>query len=117
MRYMDYLQKCIEACNACYIVCEKCATKSLLEDPGRMAKSILLLRECSALCQATATILSVGADHYQLLCRSCEELCMACNTECGKHADKPYCKECAEACRICADLCRKIMDPDYEPVN
>lgn len=107
---MDHIKECIEACYACSAACEKCATQCLFEhDVTKMVKCILLDRECSAICLATAKILSVGADHFQMLCRACEDLCNACAQECGKHADMQHCKQCAEACRHCADMCRKIM--------
>jgi len=108
---MDYEKKCADACLACAIACEKCVTSCLQEDQVKnLVKCILLNRECAAICFATAKVLTVGADHFQILCRSCEELCLACDAECGIHADMPHCKECAEACRYCAEMCRKIFE-------
>ncbi len=110
---MDYEKECIEACLDCAIACEKCASLCLEEaEVKMMVKCVLLDRECAAVCFATAKVLAVGADHNQILLRSCEELCIACGKECAKHANMMHCKECAEACRRCADLCRKMIDGD-----
>lgn len=106
---MDSMDKFIEACHACSVACEKSATACLFEeDVQSMRKVILLSRECSALCQATARILSVGVERFNMLFRACEEMCTICARESGKYADRPHCKQAAEACRICAELCRKL---------
>jgi hypothetical protein len=60
------------------------------------------------MCLATAKILSVGVDRFQMLFRACEEMCNACSKECGSHALIPECKRAAEAARHCAEMCRKI---------
>ena len=110
---MDYLEKCIAACYDCSVACEKCATQCLFEeDSHNMTKCILLDRECSVICTATAKILSIGADHFQLLCEACEEICMACAAECGRHDNMSHCRQCAEACTNCAEMCRKIIESD-----
>lgn len=106
---MNYNDKFIEACYACAVACEKNATACLFEDDIKaMRKCIMLSRECSAMCLATAKILSVGVDKFQMLYRACEEMCMACSKECGSFAHLQHCKNAAEACRLCAELCRKI---------
>jgi hypothetical protein len=106
---MESLDKFIEACHACSVACEKCATACLFEDNiSEMRKCILLNRECSAMCLATARILSVGVERFQMLFRACEEMCMVCARENGLHATNALCKKAAEACRSCADLCRKL---------
>lgn len=109
---MDNLDKFIEACHNTSVACEKCATASLFDkDVQKMRKCILLARECSAMCLATARILSVGVERFHMLFRACEELCMVCARECGLHADKPHCKMAAESCRKTAELCRR-MSPE-----
>lgn len=106
---MDSLDKFIDSCNDTAVACEKCATASLFDkDVQKMRKCILLARECSAMCQATARILSVGVDRFHMLFKACEELCNVTARECGRHAYLPHCKQAAEACRITADLCRKM---------
>lgn len=100
----------IKACHSTSVACEKCATACLFDkDVLKMRKCILLVRECSAMCLATARILSVGIDKFEMLFRACEEICMVCARECGRHADKPHCKIAAEACRRTAELCRKMV--------
>jgi hypothetical protein len=106
----DNLDKFIEACHNTSVACEKCATASLFDrDVQKMRNCILLARECSAMCLATARILSVGLERFEMLFRACEEMCMACSRECGLHADKPHCKQAAEACRKTAELCRRMV--------
>jgi len=106
---MDHNDQFIEACYACAAACEKNATACLFEEDIKSVRKVIMLsRECSAICLATAKILSVGVDRFQMLFRACEEMCMACAKECGDHAQLPSCKKCAEACRRCAELCRKI---------
>jgi len=110
---MDYIEKCISACYACAAACEKCATLCLAEDDvKKMTTCILLDRECAVICLATAKILSIGADNFQMLCKACEDMCLTCAKECGRHADMYHCKQCAEACRHCADMCRKLIVED-----
>jgi hypothetical protein len=106
---MDPLDKFIEACHACSVACEKCATACLFdEDVQDMRKVILLNRECSALCQATARILSVGVERFNMLFRACEEMCVICAKETGRYADRHHCKQSAEAARACAEMCRRL---------
>jgi hypothetical protein len=106
---MDTSDKFIEACHQTSVACEKCATASLFDgDVQKMRKVILLARECSAMCLATARILSVGVERFNMLFRACEELCNVCARECGKHADLSHCKQAAEACRRTAEMCRKM---------
>jgi hypothetical protein len=106
---MDTMDKFIEACHATSVACEKCATACLFDAKVQeMRKCILLSRECSAMCLATARILSVGVERFHMLFRACEELCMVCAKECGSHADIYDCKMAAEACRKTAELCRKM---------
>ncbi len=110
---MDQIKKCIEACNDCASECENCATECLFEEHSKkLTKCILLTRECSVICAATAKILSIGADNFQMLCRACEDLCDMCADECGKHADMQHCKKCFEACRSAAEACKKIIVED-----
>jgi hypothetical protein len=106
---MEILDKFIEACHACSMACEKSATACLFnEDVQSMRKCILLNRECSALCLATARILSVGVERFDMLFRACEEMCMVCAKENGNHATLLECKQAAEACRACAEMCRRL---------
>jgi uncharacterized protein DUF326 len=110
---MNHIEKCISACYACSAACEKCATLCLSEDDvKKLIPCILLDRECSALCLATAKILSIGADNFQMLCKACEDMCNVCAKECGKHAHMHHCKQCAEACRYCAEMCNKLIIQD-----
>jgi hypothetical protein len=107
---MDTVKECIKAAYDCSVACETCATQSLFGDVKSLARSIMLSRQCSIICIATANILSAGNTHFKNLCKACEELCAACAEECGKHADTYECKQCAYACRHCANLFRKMYN-------
>ena len=110
---MDHIKECIDACYDCAAECENCATECLFEEDLKiLTKCILLTRECSIICVATAKILSVGADNFQMLCKACEDLCNVCAEECGKHADVQHCKITAASCRNAAEMCRKIITED-----
>jgi hypothetical protein len=77
------------------------------DDVKMMAKCIQLDMECSALCIATAQLMSLGSKHAKIICRYCAELCEACSNECKNH-QTDHCKECSEICKQCAEECRKM---------
>jgi len=72
-----------------------------------MAKCIQLDMECSALCYASAQLMSLGSNKAKDVCTICAELCDQCAKECSQHENE-HCKECAQACSQCADECRKM---------
>jgi hypothetical protein len=72
-----------------------------------MAKCIQLDMECSALCYASAQLMSMGSEKAKEVCRICAALCEECGNECGKHQTE-HCQECARACQQYAEECRRM---------
>ena len=104
-------QKCIDACLACAVTCNHCATSCLKEDDVKMmARCIQLDMECAAICYASAQLTSLGSDKAKDICRICADICEACAAECEKHAQQgmDHCRECAEACKACTEECRMM---------
>jgi hypothetical protein len=102
-------QSCIDACLACAVVCNQCATECLNEeDVAAQVECIQLDRQCVVICIAAAQLMSIGGEHATHLCAECAEICDACADECEKHAHMEHCKACAVTCRNCADECRKM---------
>lgn len=76
-----------------------------------LSRCIALTRECAIVCNATAMLMSVGAENAQLLCGACYEICTACAEECESDSKELiYCRECARECRRCAEECRKMVE-------
>jgi hypothetical protein len=105
-------ERCIEACNKCVMACEHCATECLKENDTKMLSlCIALTRECAVVCDATARLLSIGAENATLLCAACFEICNACAEECESDSrELEYCRRCAEVCRMCAEECRNVVE-------
>jgi hypothetical protein len=102
MNYQHY-QSCIQACLHCMTLCYHCAAEDLKENHD-MGRCIQLNMECAAICNAAATLMSLGSEQALSLCKLCAEICRKCASECGRHPHE-HCRECAEACRRCAELC------------
>jgi hypothetical protein len=104
------MEECITACFSCAIACEQCATECLKEEDVKMLSLCIRLdRECALVCQATASLMSMGGSHPHLLCGVCEEICLRCAEECERHSDMEHCKRCAEECRRCAEECSRML--------
>ena len=107
MNYHDY-KNCINACLQCVAISSHCASMDLTEkDLAMMSRCIQLDMECTAICEATAKILSLGSESAKAICKLCADICKQCADECSKH-NTEHCKECAEACRKCMVECDKI---------
>ncbi|HUR30806.1 MAG TPA: four-helix bundle copper-binding protein [Saprospiraceae bacterium] len=102
------LEACIEACLRCAAECQQCATFCLKEDnPASMAKCIQLDLECSAICYATAQLMSLGSDQVPAISKICADICELCARECDRH-EVDHCQKCAVQCRACEEECRKM---------
>ena len=103
-------QICIDACVACAVECNHCATECLNEnDVKAQINCIQLERQCAVICFAAAQLMSIGGEHASHLCNECAEICEACAVECEKHSHHDHCKKCAEACRKCSKECRSMI--------
>jgi hypothetical protein len=101
-------KECIDACLACAIECEHCATACLGEqNVNMMTTCIQRDRDCADICILTARLLARGSRHGEHLLRECAEICDLCADECSKH-QIDHCQRCAEACRNCAEECRRM---------
>jgi hypothetical protein len=104
----EKFQNCIDACLACAVQCDRCATACLNEENvSMMTRCIELDRECAEACYASARLMGIGGEHAALFCAPCAEICDACAEECSKH-EADHCKRCAEECRRCAEECRSM---------
>lgn len=101
-------QACIDACLACGVECNTCASACLNEpDVTMMARCIELDRECALICFTAAQLMSMDGEFSHALCQLCADICETCAEECDKH-DADHCKRCARVCRLCAEECRKM---------
>jgi len=108
---MKVMKSCIDACVACAIECEHCATECLKEnDIKSLALCIQLDRECATVCTAAAQLMAMGGDNAMILCHACEAVCGACAAECERNNELDHCRHCAEACRKCAEECREMLE-------
>ena len=102
-------KSCIDACLACAVECNSCATDCLNEpDLKMMVSCIQLERQCSIICLAAAQLMSIGGEHATHLCAECAEVCDLCAIECARHLHA-HCKKCAEACLKCARECSYLV--------
>ena len=102
---MDNRKNCIDACLACLVESEKCATMCGTM-PGHEA-CVKICRDCADICALFARLCARDSQFSDALCALCVKCCEACAAECGKHADHTECcKACAEACRKCAEACK-----------
>jgi hypothetical protein len=101
-------QSCIDACNACAVECEHCASACLQEEEVKMmARCIGLDRDCARICFAAVGFMASGSEFAQEVCRVCAEVCRACGEECRRH-DTEHCQRCAEACERCGMECSRM---------
>jgi len=109
MNYHNY-KTCIDACLQSVAISQHCASMDLKEkDLKMMSACVQLNMECTAICEATAKLLSLGSESTKEICQICADICQECADECSKHTNE-HCKECAEACRHCAAECNKIIN-------
>lgn len=102
-------QSCIDACNACLIECEHCATACLSEkDIDKLTRCIQLDRDCADICRLAIQLMSRGSKFADQICGLCADICEACANECANHKEMEHCKRCEDACNRCAEECRKM---------
>jgi len=112
---LDKLVACIEACQACAQACTTCADACLSEPTvAELTRCIRSDLSCSAVCQATAAVLSRSPEGdariVSALLEACAQACVVCAEECERHADlHEHCRLCAEACRSCERVCRDLI--------
>jgi len=108
MKGYQLYRVCIQACQDCAAICRHCAISCIAEpQPGRFAECIQHTLECSAICTATAQIMSLNGSKIKELAKLCAAICDECAEHCSMF-EEPHCQECAELCRKCADACAVI---------
>jgi hypothetical protein len=109
------LAEAISSCLECAAVCTMCADACAAEpDVAELRRCIRLNADCADLCGAVARVLGRTGDPHSGALRAavdaCAEICVACASECQKHADHhEHCRQCAEVCMRCARACQAIM--------
>lgn len=104
----DKYKDCIDACNACAVECEHCATACLQEDDvKKMARCIALDRDCAKICYTASAFMAAESEFAEEICRVCADICRACGEECRKHQVE-HCRRCADICERCAEECEKM---------
>ena len=107
MPHQQY-ETCIEACNACAVECEHCASACLQErDVNAMAHCIALDRDCAKVCYTASALMASASTFAEEFCKVCADVCRACAEECRKH-DMDHCQQCAQACENCAQECERM---------
>ena len=103
---MKNSKNCIEACLACVIACEACATHGIEMADKSHLQCISLCRDCADICALCARLQARGSSFADALCKLCVEICNACAAECEKHAHHHEAlNKAGEACRKCATAC------------
>ena len=104
------MQQCIEECLRCHGICLQ-TVAHCLEMGGRHAEPshIVLLLDCSEICQISANFMLRSSDRHHLTCGVCAEICRACADDCERLAgDDQMMRQCAEECRRCAESCERM---------
>jgi hypothetical protein len=104
------MQQCIEECLRCHGICLQ-TVAHCLEMGGRHAEPshIVLLLDCSEICQTSANFMLRSSDRHPLTCGVCAEICRACADDCERLAgDDQMMRQCADECRRCAESCERM---------
>jgi hypothetical protein len=94
-----------KACADCAATCEKTLVY-FTKKGGKYAsaKNLDTLKDCIALCKASADLKSRKSAHAQKLDAVCNEVCKQCAQMC-KDMNDPALKDCVKSCETCHDCC------------
>lgn len=112
---LDAIERCLQACMVCQVVCLSCADACLSEQQVDTLRACIAVElDCADICGATAAVLlrfnRTGAQPLQAQVAACAQACRSCAQECRKHADMhEHCRICADACQRCYDACEGMM--------
>ena len=103
-RITPEMQRCIDACLACYQSCLGTGMGHCLESGGRHVapEHFRLMMACAEICRTSAHFMLTGTRHHRHVCRECAEICQECARSCN---DLEGMEACAAACRHCAERC------------
>lgn len=101
------LQRCIDACLACYQSCRQTSMNHCLESAGRHVEPdhFRLMSTCAEICRTSADFMLSSSTLHGVVCGACADVCEACAAGCDEIGDMA---ECADACRRCAESCREM---------
>lgn len=104
---MEELDRCCELCVTCAHVCVKALYRHCLTAGGRplAASQVLLMTDCSEVCQMTATFMTRASPRHRQMCAVCADICDACAEDCSHLVGMA---DCVSACRRCAESCRAM---------
>lgn len=106
--HTNAMQKCIDACLACYRTCIATSAHCLQKGGEHVeAQHFKLMVDCAEICQVSADFMLRGSDYAKQLGALCAEICEACAKDCERFKDEEM-KRCAETCRYCAASCREM---------
>ncbi len=94
-----------KACSDCAATCEK--TLDYFKKKGGKyveAKNLDTLKDCIALCKASADLKSRNSAHAKKLDAVCHDVCKQCAQMC-KDMNDPALKDCVQSCETCHDCC------------
>jgi hypothetical protein len=94
-----------EACANCATTCEK--TLEYLKGKGGKhaeARNLDKLKDCIALCKASADLKGRNSAHAAKLDQVCKDVCSQCAAMCKELKD-PALADCIKSCETCHDCC------------
>ena len=99
-------QHCVMTGNACMSHCIADLRSGSLE----LTDCLLRVEELIAVCRAMASIAALGSEHVRAMAAVTKEVCITCEAECRKFADKhDECGACADACLACIEECEEVL--------
>lgn len=102
----------IEATSDCIKRGQACISHCFIllgQGEKEMAACAASVHQMLAVCAALQQLASSQSPFLAAQAKVAMEACLACETECKKHADKhAECKACAEACAVCYRECKKV---------
>jgi Cys-rich four helix bundle protein (predicted Tat secretion target) len=100
-------QHCVMQGNACLSHCIVDLKSGNLE----LVDCLSRVEELIAVCKALGTIAALGSEHVPAMAAVTKEVCVTCEEECRKFADKhDECAACADACLDCIKECDKVLN-------
>lgn len=97
---------CATECNKCAEACEKAL--SHLQAKGASEATLNSLKDCIALCKASADLKTRGSSLSAKLAAVCADACKKCAKACADEKDAAL-KDCIDQCNVCADACTSTM--------
>jgi hypothetical protein len=103
------MQRCLDDCLDCHVLCLETVTYCL-EEGGTHAETghLRLLLDCAEICQTNANYILRRSNLHLRTCRVCTDVCDRCGQACEEFDEDAQMKACAESCRRCEQSCRQM---------